>query len=352
MMKTLRFRRLLAALPIVALAALMALAAVHGVPTVSAQTPPVGVGVVVEPTSVTVGEVFTITLSAVHPPDYHVIFPNLPDRTDDGFEIRSQRPIAAVDNGDGTLTSSVIIEAALFRVGEHSTPALSVGARAPGGGDVVYRPARPVSITVESVLDGSAGGVGRQANILIAPQSEMSSPPLWPWFAGGALVLAAVAFFARRYWRGVNGRAYPPGAPAEVALAELDRIERLDLPAVGEFSRHYTLVSDCLRAFLNGQFGVPTMERATSEIAAEFRVAEFRAAAAPEAEISGAVAILEESDLVKFARLSPEPAEAREAVSASRRTVRGLSARLAEPTADANGEGGASERERDWEGAR
>ena len=352
MMGAFRIRRLLAALPPVALAALVALAAVRGVPTVSAQTPPVGVGVVVEPTSVTVGEVFTITLSAVHPPDYHVIFPNLPDRTEDGFEIRSQRPIAAVDNGDGTLTSSVIIEAALFRVGEHSTPALSVGARAPGGGDVVYRPARPVAITVESVLDGSAGGVGRQANILIAPQSEMSSPPLWPWFAGGALVLAAVAFFARRYWLGANGRAYPPGAPAEVALAELDRIERLDLPAVGEFSRHYTLVSDCLRAFLNGQFGVPTMERATSEIAAEFRVAEFRAAAAPEAEISGAVAILEESDLVKFARLSPEPAEAREAVSASRRTVRGLSARLAEPMADEGGEGGASERERDWEGAR
>ena len=345
MMGAFRIRPLLAALPPVALAALMALAAVRGVPTVSAQTPPVGVGVVVEPTSVTVGEVFTITLSAVHPPDYHVIFPNLPDRTDDGFEIRSQRPIAAVDNGDGTLTSSVIMEAALFRVGEHSTPALSVGARAPGGGDVVYRPARPVAITVESVLDGSAGGVGRQANILIAPQSEMSSPPLWPWFAGGALVLAAVAFFARRYWRDANGRAYPPGAPAEVALAELDRIERLDLPAVGEFSRHYTLVSDCLRAFLNGQFGVPTMERATSEIAAE-----FQAAAAPEAEISGAVAILEESDLVKFARLSPEPADAREAVSASRRTVRGLSARLAEPPAD--GEGGANERERDWEGAR
>ena len=344
MMGAIRFRRLLAALPLVALAALTALAAVRGVPTVSAQTSPVGVGVVVEPTSVTVGEVFTITLSAVHPPDYHVIFPNLPDRTDDGFEIRSQRPIAAVDNGDGTLTSSVIMEAALFRVGEHSTPALSVGARAPGGGDVVYRPARPVAITVESVLDGSAGGVGGQANILIAPQSEMSSPPLWPWFAGGALVLAAVAFFARRYWRGANGRAYPPGAPAEVALAELDRIERLDLPAVGEFSRHYTLVSDCLRAFLNGQFGVPTMERATSEIASE-----FRAAAAPEAEISGAVAILEESDLVKFARLAPEPADAREAVSASRRTVRGLSARLAEPPADADG---ASERERDWEGAR
>jgi len=346
MMGAIRFRRLLAVPPLVALAALMALAAVRGIPTVSAQTSPVGVGVVVEPTSVTVGEVFTITLSAVHPPDYHVIFPNLPDRTDGGFEIRSQRPVAAVDNGDGTLTSSVIMEAALFRVGEHSTPALSVGARAPGGGDVVYRPARPVAITVESVLDGSAGGVGGQANMLIAPQSEMSSPPLWPWFAGGALVLSAVAFFARRYWRGANGRAYPPGAPAEVALAELDRIERLDLPAVGEFSRHYTLVSDCLRAFLNGQFGVPTMERATSEIASE-----FRSAAAPEAEISGAVAILEESDLVKFARLSPEPADAREAVSASRRTVRGLSARLAE-SPDADGADGASERERDWEGAR
>ena len=347
MMSALRFRRLLAALPPVALAALVALAAVRGVPPVSAQTPsPVAVGVVVEPTSVTVGEVFTITLSASHPADYHVIFPKLPDRTDDGFEIRNQRPVAAVDNGDGTLTSSVIMEAALFRVGEHSTPALSVGARSPDGGGVVYRPARPVSITVESVLDGSAGGVGGQAAIPpIAPQSEMSSPPIWPWFAAGAMAMAIIAFFARRYWRGRNPPAPPLGAPAEIALAELDRIERLDLPAAGDFSRHYTLVSDCMRAFLNGHFGVPTMERATSEIAAE-----FRAAAAPESEIGGAVAILEESDLVKFARLSPEPAEARAAVSASRRTVRDLSARLAEsppPPLDGAGAG-----ERDGEGAR
>ena len=347
MMKAFRIRPLLAALPPVALAALMALAAVRGVPPVLAQTPsPVAVGVVVEPTSVTVGEVFTITLSASHPPDYHVIFPNPPDRTDDGFEIRSRRPVAAVDNGDGTLTSSVIMEAALFRVGEHSTPALSVGARGPDGGDVVYRPARPVSITVESVLDASAGGVGGQAMIPpIAPQSEMSSPPIWPWFAAGAMAMAIIAFFARRYWLGGNPPAPPLGAPAEIALAELDRIERLDLPAVGEFSRHYTLVSDCLRAFLNGQFGVPTMERATSEIAAE-----FRAAAAPESEISAAMAVLEESDLVKFARLSPEPSDAREAVSASRRTVRDLSARLAEPPASADGANGA--RERNPEGAR
>ena len=325
-------RRLLRVAPAaLALAALIvALAAARGAQTVSAQTSPVGVGVVVEPSSVTVGEVFTMTLSARHPPEYHVVFPKLPGRTDDGFEIRSQRPVAAVDNGDGTLTSSVVIEAALFRVGEHATPALSVGARRPDG-DVVYRPARPVSITVESVLDdaGAAGGIGAQAIIPpIPPQTEMSSPPVWPWVGGGALAAAALAVLARRYWLGRNPPAVPLGAPAEIALAELDRIERLDLPAVGEFPRHYTMVSDCVRAFLYAQFGVPTMERATSEIAAEFQIA-----AAPESEIRDVMAVLEESDLVKFARLSPEPDEARGAVSASRMAVRGLSARLAESQA-------------------
>ena len=343
MMRTLGFRRIFSVAPAaLALAALIvALAAARGAPTVSAQTSPVGVGVVVEPSSVTVGEVFTMTLSARHPPEYHVVFPKLPGRTDDGFEIRSQRPVAAVDNGDGTLTSSVVIEAALFRVGEHATPALSVGARRPDG-DVVYRPARPVSITVESVLAGSAGGgVGAQAAIPpIPPQTEMSSPPVWPWVGGGALAAAALAFLARRYWLGRNPPAVPLGAPAEIALAELDRIERLDLPSVGEFPRHYTLVSDCVRAFLNGQFGVPTMERATSEIAAEFQIA-----AAPESEIRDVVAVLEESDLVKFARLSPEPDEARGAVSASRLAVRGLSARLAESQAAMAAAGGAGDAE-------
>lgn len=348
-MRTLGFRRTLRAAPAaLALAALIvALAAARGAQTVSAQTSPVGVGVVVEPSSVTVGEVFTMTLSARHPPEYHVVFPKLPGRTDDGFEIRSQRPVAAVDNGDGTLTSSVVIEAALFRVGEHATPALSVGARSPDG-DVVYRPARPAAITVESILDDAgAGGVGAQAAIPpIPPQTEMSSPPVWPWVGGGALAAAALVFLAARYWRGRNPPAPPLGAPAEIALAELDRIERLDLPSSGEFPRHYTLVSDCMRAFLNGQFGVPTMERATSEIAAE-----FQAAAAPESEIRDAVAVLEESDLVKFARLSPEPDEARGAVSASRAAVRGLSARLAAESRAAT-DAADDDAERGREGAR
>ena len=335
------FRAPLTALTALAMfAAALALAsALGGVPTVAAQTSPVGVGVVVEPDSVTVGEVFTITLSAQHPPEYHVVFPKLPGRTADGFEIKSQRPIAAADNGDGTLTSSVVIEAALFRVGEHSTPALSVGARAPDG-EVVYRPARPVSINVESILDAGADALGGQEAIpLIAPPSEMSAPPIWPWFAGGAAVAALAAFAARRYWR---GRAPPPaplGAPAEIALAELDRIETLNLPASGDFPRHYALVSDCVRSFLSAQFGVPTMERATSEIAAEFQGADV----IPQAESRAAIAVLEESDLVKFARLSPQPDEAREALAASRRTVRGLSAHApSPPSADGDG-GGESE---------
>ena len=334
-MNPLAFRRLGASAQ-AALAALCALAAALALaPIAAAQTSPVAVGVSVEPASVTVGEVFAITLSAQHPPDYHMVFPRLPGRTNGGFEMRSQRPIAAVDNGDGTLTSSMIIEAALFRVGEHSTPALSVGARAPDGG-VVYRPARPVSITVESVLDGSAGGIGEQAEIApIAPQSEMSAPPVWPWFAGGAAAMAAAALFARRYWRGRLSPAPPLGAPAEVALAELDRIERLDLPAAGEFPRHYTLVSDCLRAFLNRQFGVPTFERATSEIAAEFQNADI-----PQSETRDAIGVLEESDLVKFARLSPPPDEARAALAESRRAVRDLSARFAQPPPADSGRGG------------
>ena len=303
--------------------AVVAPAAFLGIPIAAAQSSPVAVGVVVEPDSVTVGEVFAITLSAQHPPDYHVVFPKLPNRTNGGFEIKSQRPVAAVDNGDGTLTSSVVIEAALFRVGEHSTPALSVGARRPDG-EVVYRPARPASITVESVLGGDADETGeREAIPLIAPPSEMSAPPLWPWFAGGAALFSVIAFAAGRYWRGRPTPPAPLGAPAEIALAELDRIETLDLPSSGDFPRHYTLVSDCVRSFISAQFGVPTMERATREIAAEFQDADI-----PQAESRGVIGILEESDLVKFARLSPHPDEARDALAASRRTVRGLSAHI------------------------
>ena len=284
-----------------------------------AQSAPVGVGLTVEPQSVTVGDAFTLTLSASHPPDYHIAFPQVA-ATWGEFEVRSQTPLPTTVHDNGTVTSSVAIEVVLFSPGTHATPALSVAVRRPDG-SVVNRPVRPVEITVESVLNANDSELRD-----IKPQADVPVPPLWPVAASGAAGLVLLAILGSIYWR----RKMTPGSilathalldPVGVALEELDRIEGLDLPSERRFKEHYTLVSDCLRVYLRGQLGVPAPDMTTPQIVETLD----RTPLSP-SDVRDMSGILEEADLVKFARLLPDLDEARDAVLESRKVVREIAA--------------------------
>jgi hypothetical protein len=90
----------------------------------------------------------------------------------------------------------------------------------------------------------------------------------------------------------------------------------LGLPEQGQFKTHYTLVTDCLREYLENQFQLRAFDRTTSELgqilgqsdlAIEYR--------------QPFIKLFRESDLVKFAKLVPEVEEARQLVEQARRLV-------------------------------
>ena len=285
----------------------------------SAQALPVGVGLTVEPDSVTVGDPFTITLSASHSPEYHVMFPRVPSDWGE-FEIRSQRPLPTVDNGDGTFTSSTVIEAVLFKPGKHATPSLSVSVRRPDG-TVIYRPARPIDVTVVSVLT-TDDTVKRD----IRPQADIPVPAVWPWAAGGAATLGLLAVAGGYLWRrrSMGDDTLPPQPqipPAEVALAELDRIEALNLPSQDRSEEHYILVSACLRRYIEGRFGIPAFDLTTRQIKDMMSTRRSRGV-----DLRGFGHVFDESDLVKFARFLPGQDDAITVIQQSRDLILGVRA--------------------------
>ena len=193
------------------LLALISVCTLLRVESVSAQSLPVGVGLTVEPDSVTVGDPFTITLSANHSADYHVMFPRVPAAWGE-FEIRSQRPLPTVDNSDGTLTSATEIEAVLFKPGTHATPSLSVSVRRPDG-TVIYKPARPIDVTVVSVL--TPDDTEKRD---IRPQADIPVPAIWPWAAGGGRNPGPAGRCGRLpVAQKVHGRLQPSSTTAESA---------------------------------------------------------------------------------------------------------------------------------------
>jgi hypothetical protein len=170
---------------------------------------------------------------------------------------------------------------------------------------------QPLRLTVTSVLTDTEQTDLRD----LKPQADL--PFDWRaagWVALGVLGLAALALagvlLARRLRRPARVAAPAPVVdarpPEEIAYAELTRIEELHLVEAGEIKQHYSLTADCLRRYLGGLYGAPALDRTTDELA---RLLRRRRADSSIAR--AALNILEESDLVKFARARPPAEQAR-----------------------------------------
>jgi hypothetical protein len=95
--------------------------------------------------------------------------------------------------------------------------------------------------------------------------------------------------------------AEPYLTPDEAAIRELDRIEAMDLVRQGRTKQHYTLVSEAIRRYLERRFKVLAMESPTS-----FTVGELRRKEVTPESLVLIGSLLDETDLVKFAKFLPD----------------------------------------------
>jgi hypothetical protein len=173
----------------------------------------------------------------------------------------------------------------------------------------------------------------------IKPQAELPEPALWPLLTGSLLttllltgLLAGTALWLYHRWRTRPTPAELPlpvidtRPPEVIALAELDRIEAMNLPAENKLKEHYSLVSNCLRFYIERRYDIPALEQTTTEL----RTA-FRRSTASMKDVAAFMTIFSESDLVKFARYNPPPAEINSLVGRARIVVE-TTTRVAEST--------------------
>jgi hypothetical protein len=114
-------------------------------------------------------------------------------------------------------------------------------------------------------------------------------------FLGGA----GTFFLYRR--RSRRKEEDPPLPPNEIALAELTRIEEMDLCSKGRTKEHYYLVSLCLRTYLEGRFAIRAPEQTTEE----FLVNVGNSDKLDKMFIGPLKDFMELSDLVKYAGYDP-----------------------------------------------
>lgn len=260
----------------------------------------------------TVGDPIVLTLSVTHPENYQVI-PVALETVWGDFHTQSITPTSSVSNPDGTATTTQVIDARLFTPGTFSTPPLTVSLSDPGG-NLVEVVAQPVEVTINSVL------IEGDSNLRdIKPQAELPYRNLLPWIIAGALliVLAVVSLVLwRRRRMKLTLAPVDNRLPHEIALDELLRIEKMDLPRFHRFKEYYTMVSDTVRVYMERTYHIPVLERTTSEIRTSFKQAEV-----PK-EVSGRfVTFLDDCDLVKFSKFRPDETSAYRILTEARQII-------------------------------
>ncbi len=273
------------------------------------------------------GDPIPLRLHATYPADWKVTLPELSTGSSlpaqwGPFEVREQTLLDPVVQNNGSVVTVREATVVLWSPGEHETPSFAVHYR-DAGGELREVFVRPLSINIASVLPESDSGKVEKHDL--KPQASLPRPPVWPWLLLGILVAALLYYAAEQLLPRLRRRkeaeleAVEPvddRPPEIIAYEELDRITTLDLPAQGEFKHHYTLVTDCVRTYIEGIYQIPAMDRTTGELTNALRSARIMGE-----PVSLIRPLLEKADLVKFAKLRPSLEQADDTVAQARHLV-------------------------------
>ncbi len=273
--------------------------------------------------SVTVGELLRVVHRVSYPDSLEILPP-------DAFDPGTCRMISAVwrdgaaEREEKRFSKEAVLEVMTTDLEAAFMPAARFGFVTPAGDTLVAR-ARAVDVPVRHIASDAA-----EPNPL-KPQWEAPRGYMWLLFVAAAVVLAVLAIWLwkKRKKSEVVVPPKPELPPDFVALRRLDEIERMGLLDKGEIKKHYTLVVDTLRTYVEKRYGVLAMDETTEELLADLNRSQIA--------VDGLESVLREADLVKFAKHRPEIPAANGLVD----LVRGIVARTAprplapEPAAEA-----------------
>lgn len=213
----------------------------------------------------------------------------------------------------GRTVRAVTLTLEPFLPGEEPIPALEFGA-ARGDGVVETLRIEPFPVVVTSVLDEESSLVDAPG-VVDAPARAR----LWLIVGLSAAVAAVVGALAAVILRAGRKEAQLERVvpPHERALAALDALRDQRLADRGEWKAHFTGLSQILREYIEGRFGLRAPRLTTEEFLRDAR----RSALLAGGESQEIERFLRLSDLVKFANHTPTGPSADEAYATVRRFV-------------------------------
>ncbi len=259
------------------------------------------------------GETFSYTLSVIEEGDVDVPF-NLSPPDFSGFNVTgeySSQSTRVINNRERTVTEQEYRLSSNL-AGEHLIPPARAVVADPKTGKEVEFKSNPVKVMVTEHGPGILKGLRNDIRDIKGPMSFLERIKIFFYIItalvvlGFILVVGLVVYMARRS-RSTGGKPKlsepvpaPVIGPKEEALKAIDAAEVLKADA----KVYYSVISEAIRRYLRAQYNIPATEATTAEI-----MQAVKSSTIPPNLYDKLREVLEEADLVKFAKYAPTEEE-------------------------------------------
>ncbi len=273
----------------------------------------------VDKKEVTIGEKIKLTICVNYRAGVVVEFPELNQqigvfavkRVEGGDSPRPER------NGYFSVERSWVLRT--YEIGRQTIHPLKIKYKGRSGEDTVVT--NEVTVAVKGVLKE-----GEEATDIKDIRPPLDVPTnfkrLVIWLSAGfaALLISGAVFWLlwkRKRAQKTPKMELPPRAPHEIAYELLERLAKEGLVAKGQVKEYYYRLTDIVRHYIEGRFGLLAPERTTEEFLAEMA----HANALNNAHKSLIQEFLNHCDMVKYAKYGPSLLEIEETNSVARRLI-------------------------------
>jgi hypothetical protein len=258
-----------------------------------------------------VGETLQIVVAVDRPANISVTMPQLQKNLGD-FQVNSHSALAKDPAFPDRMGEQITLVP--FEKGERIVPGFEVKLQDESGKQSSLT-SPPLTISVQSRLDGPFDPTKfRDIKGVVGMPLETQ----WAWIIGLCVLVAVFGIGAYRWWFHTPVVPVYIEQPHERALREFNELALRELPHKGLILDFYVLLSDTVRRYVEGRFGISAPEQTTKE---------FLAAARHHPQIIEdhqrlLASFLRAADMVKYAAQRPGPTECEHGLDAARGFVR------------------------------